>query len=713
LEGPFSAELSAQVRPELRVDLKLALQRAMEKGESSLSVPIPVAFNGDAHLVALHVTPSKGIDQAAVEQALVFFMDLGKAPSIDETTAMEDVSRGELKRLRQELTAAQDRLGAGRREYEQATQDLRAANEELQSINEEYRSTAEELETSKEELQSINEELQTVNGELKSKLEAISTAHNDLQNLVAATEIGTLFLDRDLKIKFVTPSIHDYFYISKTDMGRAISDFRSRLVYDDLEQDVSSVLKTLSPVDKEIKTADGKWLSMRVRPYRTLEDQIDGVVVTFADITKLKLAEEGLAAELRAMSRLQQLSTKVMEANRFEAPLGAILDTAIELIDANSGSIQLYDEASQQFRLSAHHGFEQSFLDSIEVVDASSGSICGVALSKCDRVVFEDVENDPRYPCRESARVGGYRAVVSAPLCAMSGKLVGMLAIHFRQPHHFSPHELRLIDICSRQAADAISVSMLQQALREADRRKDEFLAMLAHELRNPLTPIHYALQLLKRKDLPSHEFERLRALIDRQVDHLIRLVDDLLDIARITRGKIELHRKPMDLKDAIRQAVETTSLLFDAKQQKLNVSLPSEALVIDGDHVRLSQVFSNLLNNASKYTPAGGRIDVSAQRDGDSVIISVRDNGTGISDNDLEHVFELFNRGAQSAGHGKGGLGVGLALARGIVALHGGAIEASSEGEGTGSEFKVRLGLRGNESSVSEQLPKAESDPR
>lgn len=706
LEGPFSAELPAQVRPELRVDLKLALQRALEKGEASLSVPISVAFNGDAHLVAIHVAPSRDGDQTLTGQALVFFMDLGKASPIEDLPEAENGNRGEIKRLRQELTAAQDRLSAGRREYEQATQDLRAANEELQSINEEYRSTAEELETSKEELQSINEELQTVNGELKSKLEAISTAHNDLENLVAATEIGTLFLDSDLKIKFFTPRVHAYFNISQSDIGRIISDFSHRLVYDGLEQDVTSVLESLKPIDRDIKTSDGRWVSMQVRLYRTLEEQIDGVVVTFADITKLKLAEERLAAELRAMARLQELSTKVMVADQLEEPLGTILDAIIELIGANFGYIQLYDGAAKVLRIVAHRGFQKRFLDNFASVGASSGTACGIALAKCERVVFEDVEKEPLFaPNLDEARVAGYRAVISAPLCASSGGLVGMLAVHFCEPHQFSPHELRLVDICARQAADAISVYSLQQALREADRRKDEFLAMLAHELRNPLTPIHNALEVLKRANLPAQEVARLHSLIERQESHLVRLVDDLLDVARITRGKIELRRKPVELKDAIRQALETTAPLFEAKRQEIKVALPDAQLVVDGDLVRLSQVFANLLNNASKYTQAEGRIDISARRDGDEAIVSVRDNGIGFTPDNLTHAFELFNQGDRPSGEGQGGIGVGLALARGLVDLHGGHIEVFSDGGGKGSEFRVVLPLSDKEAPGATQV--------
>jgi two-component system CheB/CheR fusion protein len=707
LEGPFSAELPAQVRPELRVDLKLALQRAFEKGESTLSVPIAVGFNGAAHLVALHVTPSKEGEQTAPGRALVFFMDIGEAPPFDVSAEAEGGNRSEIKRLRLELTAAQDRLGAGRREYEQATQDLRAANEELQSINEEYRSTAEELETSKEELQSINEELQTVNAELKAKLETISTAHNDLENLVAATEIGTLFLDPDLKIRFFTPRMHQYFNIGSSDVGRTISDFRHKLVYDGLEQDVAGVLASLVPVDKEIETTDGRWLSMQVRPYRTLEDQIDGVVVTFTDCTKLKLAEAGLASELRAMARLQELSTKAMEADRLEQPLGAILDAILELTGADFGSIQLYDEASRTLRIVAQRGFEKRFLDFFESVDALSGSTYGRALSERARIIVEDVEKDRDFAQGlTEARAAGYRAVAAVPLCASSNRLVGMLAVHFRERHPFSPQELRIVDICARQAADAISVSMLQQALREADRRKDEFLAMLGHELRNPLTPIHNALQILKRASLPVHEVERLHGLIERQASNLVRLVDDLLDVARITRGKIELKRRPIDLKDAIGEALETAKPHMEAKKQQLDASLPEEPLVVNGDLVRLDQVFSNLLDNASKYTPAGGHIDISARRDGDAAIVCVRDDGVGFAPDELSRAFELFVQGKEPSGQGKSGIGVGLALARGLVELHGGAIEAVSDGAGKGAEFSVRLPLSDIPAGVADPPP-------
>src|SRR5262249_41923442 len=176
----------------------------------------------------------------------------------------------ENRRLVQELTMAQERLSASQKQYEEVVQELRASNEELQSINEEYRSTAEELETSKEELRSINEELKTVNAELKSELDNVSAAHSDLQNLMAASEIGTLFLDREMRIKLFTPPIANHFNITQADLGRGITDFTHRLKHDNLENDAKKVLERLAPVEIEVRTLEDQWLMMRIRPYRTV-----------------------------------------------------------------------------------------------------------------------------------------------------------------------------------------------------------------------------------------------------------------------------------------------------------------------------------------------------------------------------------------------------------------------------------------------------------
>ena len=239
---------------------------------------------------------------------------------------------------------------------------------------------------------------------------------------------------------------------------------------------------------------------------------------------------------------------------------------------------------------------------------------------------------------------------------------------------------------------DVTAVVEAQEALRQADQRKDQFLATLAHELRNPLAPIRVAAEILT---LPTLDDERLswsRQVIQRQVSHMARLLDDLLDVARITSGKLQLKKQPVDLGTVVDTAVEAVHPLIKARGHCLIVDLPPELPTLDADPVRLAQVLSNLLTNAAKYTDSPGRITLAARVEGDALRISVKDNGIGLSPSALAHIFEMFSQGHVDGGRAEGGLGIGLALVKGIVDLHGGGIEAFSDGPGFGSEFAVTL---------------------
>ncbi len=232
-----------------------------------------------------------------------------------------------------------------------------------------------------------------------------------------------------------------------------------------------------------------------------------------------------------------------------------------------------------------------------------------------------------------------------------------------------------------------------EEDLREADRRKDEFLATLAHELRNPLAPIRNSLHIFRMAGVQDPTVERVTAMMERQVQHMVRMVDDLLEVSRISRGKIELRPERVELASILRSAVDTSLPLIQAGRHVLTVEIPEEPLVLDADPVRLSQVFANLINNAAKYTPEGGRIAVRVTAGQGRALISVKDNGEGIAPAMLGRVFNMFTQ--VNTGHrAQGGLGIGLTLARTLVHLHGGTIEASSAGEGAGSEFRVRLPL-------------------
>ena len=308
--GPPSSLLAAVVRPELRLDLRLALVRALDQNLPTLTHPVVVSFEGERRRIAMHVAPM-AIDDREGARALVCFLDGDTAGADEPDFAAAGDRPEEVQRLHAELKAVHEALVASRSGHDATIQELRAANEELQSANEEYRSAAEELETSREELQSINEELHTVNAELKSKLERLSVAHDDLQNLTMVMEIGTLFLDTELRIKMFTPPITDIFNVTQLDVGRTLSDFTHRLDHPPLAEEARQVLRTLVPVEHEVRSVSGSSYVMRMRPYRTVENRIEGVVVTFVDISArlrmeraLSRSEQQFRAQIRASSQV-------------------------------------------------------------------------------------------------------------------------------------------------------------------------------------------------------------------------------------------------------------------------------------------------------------------------------------------------------------------------------------------------------------------------
>jgi len=278
-----------------------------------------------------------------------------------------------------------------------------------------------------------------------------------------------------------------------------------------------------------------------------------------------------------------------------------------------------------------------------------------------------------------------------APIMAR-GRVLGVIILGTEEPGRYGPKTLALLEELGLRAGVALENSQLYRAAQEADRRKDEFLAMLGHELRNPLSPILTALELMRRK--APQACERERATIERQIEHMVRLVDDLLDVSRITRGKIQLKRERIDPMAVLTKAVEMTAPLLERRSHHLELVPPPEPLLVEGDSARLAQVLANLLNNAAKYTDPGGRIRVSVSREGRQVVLSVRDSGTGIPPEVLPRVFELFVQDSQAIDRSQGGLGLGLAIVRSLVELHGGTVSAHSEGAGRGSEFVVRLPL-------------------
>jgi PAS domain S-box-containing protein len=460
-------------------------------------------------------------------------------------------------------------------------------------------------------------------------------------------------------------------------------------------------------------------------PYPTVlyddAGEIVGAINMLVDITERKRALEQLAAELADSKLLQALSAEMTREGNVEALYEKIMDAAVAIMRSDFASMQVLDESQDALRLLAYHGFEPSFGTTFALVSPETRTSCSVARQTARRVVVPNVETCDfivATPSLDHHLEAGIRAVQSTPLVSRDGALVGMISTHWKQPHQPSERDLRLLDILARQAADLIERNKAkekaqQQAaeLLDLHRRKDEFLAMLSHELRNPLAPIANAVQLLRLENDPSPIQEQARTIIERQVGQLTRLIEDLMEVSRMSTGRIHLQEERLDLRGVVGRAVETVRPLIAQRRHALTVSLPDAPIWLLGDAGRLEQVMVNLLSNAAKYTDEAGHIWMGLEQVGDEAVLRVRDTGVGIAAELLPRVFELFTQGERSLDRSKGGLGVGLALVRQIVQLHHGRVEANSVA-GQGSEFIVRLPVVGAPPSAAREISAAHTEP-
>jgi signal transduction histidine kinase len=419
-----------------------------------------------------------------------------------------------------------------------------------------------------------------------------------------------------------------------------------------------------------------------------------------------------LNEDLADSRALHDLSLHMLVEHEPSALYGRIVEAARALLRSDFASLQMLSTDStgqRKLELIAHCGFSPSAEEHWRNVYVDSTTSCGMAFASETRVTLSDVETvDWLADTKDLAlyREMGIRAVQTTPLHSRDGALIGMLSTHWSQPYESNARQLRLLDILAREAADLIERTRDEKLLRESearlqqmDRMKDQFLATLAHELRNPLAPIRNGLQIL-RLSQAAPDATRVFDMLDRQLDHMVRLVDDLMEVARINSGAIRLHRGRTDLSAVLESALELSRSAVEKAGHALTVHAVPGAVYVDGDEVRLAQVFSNLINNAAKYTPDGGAIDISVTLDpgwsptrrasNRRATICVKDSGIGFSADEQSLLFTLFGR-LQPQTQGEG-LGIGLALAKKLVELHGGSICASSEGKDKGSCFTVSL---------------------
>lgn len=534
--GIASLNLFNIVRESLLVELRTAIYQAQQTEITVRKERLYIEEGDRPRVVNLEVIPFKGLTP---EESYFLVLFAEASPTIITLNGIniepveggdidgENVQlREELFTLKKQYTATQEYLQAVLQEQERINQDFRVANEEILSSNEELQSTNEELQTAKEEIQSTNEELQTTNDELRSRNLELQQVNNDLINLLGSINIPILMLTNDLRIRRFTPMAQKLFNFIAPDVGRALSDIRTNLNIPDLEVLILEVIDTLSVKEMEVQTYEGHWYNLRIRPYRTLENQIDGVVLVLQDINSLK--------------------------------------------------------------------------ESAEKVEAA------------------------------------------------------------------------------RQEAEM------------ANRAKDEFLSNLSHELRNPLSVILGWAEYLRRTNRDETKVATALNAIEKSARMQTKLVEDMLDISRIRSEKLSLKTEPIDLLSVVDAGIEFVKISAEAKNIQLVSQLNSVMVMADRD--RLEQVVCNVLSNAIKFTPAGGRVEVTLESVLNDAEIRVRDTGKGIAADFLPFVFDRFRQADSSSSKASGGLGLGLAIARHIVELHGGTIEVESAGEGQGSTATVKL---------------------
>ncbi len=449
-------------------------------------------------------------------------------------------------------------------------------------------------------------------------------------------------------------------------------------------------------------------LSLGLSPIRDDSGAVIGSAMIARDISERRRADQLLHERMRQLDVLSQAGqalimggqdSEQIRSDLFER-LRVAIDSEIYLSYAMSGG------TDNALVLVSSHGVPASMLAAIEALPAGQ-SLCGSAVAQRSQLIIDHLQLNES-PQARVFKAAGVRCYAAFPLVAQD-RVYGVVEFASTTRSSFRRGDLQVVrTVCDQVSAILDRARLLdelharEQTLKRADRAKDDFIATLAHELRNPLAPIRNALSILRHGDLTDQQrLAWCRDIIDRQVDQMTRLLEDLLDVSRLTRNKIELRREPFALAQAIEQAVETNQPLIESHGHRLVLDLLPEPIVVNGDLTRLTQVFGNLLNNAAKYTDRGGLITVEMRREGDEVRVAVRDNGIGIDAAQLSTVFEMFSQLAPAIERSGGGLGIGLSLSRGLVEAHGGSMAAFSRGIGQGSEFEVRLPIVTGEAGV------------
>lgn len=639
-------------------DLRLAISGALQRAAKELA---PVGYGGVLRHSGggeerLRVSVRPLAVRGTGESYFLISLEPEQRPRLS-AESVGDLNVGAASARR--LVELEDELRYTKENLQATVEEMETSNEELQATNEELVASNEELQSTNEELHSVNEELYTVNAEYQRKIVELTELTDDIDNLLRSTDVGTIFLDRDLLIRKFTPKIAHAFQLLPQDIGRRIDSFAHNILHEGLLDDVRRVLETAEPTERDVQDRLGEWYLLRILPYRTKE-KVEGVVVTLIAISRLKATEK----ELRRLSKV-------------------FMDGADPIIieDLSGKIIELNREAER-------------------VYGWSRGELIGQPVS-----TLIPAEEAPRIDAlRDRCRTGDSVRNVESLRCDRAGTASPVL-LTLSLLYDEAGEAAAIASI----AKDITTQKTAEREAREAASRRDQFLAMLSHELRNPLGAMLNATRLFERAGSHDAALAKACSIIDRQSKQMARLLDDLLDVSRVTQGKIQISKQLVDLRASAEEAIQVVQPLLESRAHKLVLELPDHAVYVEGDPVRLLQVQENLLENAAKYTPHNGMIRLTLREENGEAILRVKDNGVGIVPVMQAKIFELFVQAPPAPVGLDTGMGIGLTLVQSIVHLHKGEVCVRSEGLGQGSEFEVRLPLtekRPNESRPATSAP-------
>ncbi|MBD2247987.1 chemotaxis protein CheB [Nostoc sp. FACHB-888] len=671
--GKPSLNLFKMVREGLLIELRATIYQAQQQKILVRKEGLRIESGDVERIINIEVIPFK----PSTDEEFYFLVLFESAPptvsnlsSFNPESLEQENLEQEIVRLRQEIaTAIQERaatqeyLQAVIQEQEHINQDLKVANEEILSSNEELQSTNEELETAKEEIQATNEELNTTNEELRSRNQELHQVNNDLTNLLASINIPILILTLDLRVRRFTPMAQRLFNLIPADAGRPLSNIRANLNIPDLEALILEVQDTLSVKELEVQTFGGHWYNLRIRPYRTTENKIDGVVLVLIDIDVLKRT----AATLEQARNYAEAIVETVQV-----PL-IVLDSDFRVNKANRSFYETFQVSPSQttqsliFELGNGQWNLPGLQQILEDILANDTTIQNLEIEHC----FEQIG-------QKTMLLNGWKIIQQGEAQRI---LLAIEDISERKQFELERSELLAQEQSARQEAET------------ANQAKNEFLSNLSHELRNPLNTIQGWAQLFRTRNLDSEAVTRAWSVVEQSAKVQAKLIDDLLDVSRITSGKLHLNTRVIDLVSVVDAAIKSIEFSAEAKGIQIVSQLNSATVV--GDFDRLQQVLWNLLTNAIKFTPADGRVGIMLEALDTHARIQVSDTGIGIPADLLPYVFDRFRQGDSSSSKTSPGLGLGLSIVRHLVELHGGAVQAQSPGQGKGTTITIKLPLR------------------